>query len=175
MFNILLAYANYDNEVGYVQGMNYIVALLLFYLPDSEEDVFWGLHQLMQRKSWRMVYTHNFPKLKSITKLLESRIHQEFPRVLKHMKQNFMEVEGTFSPHFMTLYVYLTPIEIATRLFEIFLLDGENALIRMLLKMIALKQKAILSKDDMDLQRYLLSDMVIECVNQYSLTYLLDF
>ena len=57
------------------------------------------------------------------------------------MKANFMEVEGTFSPHFMTLYVYLTPIEIATRLFEIFLLDGENALIRMLLKMIALKQK----------------------------------
>ena len=55
------------------------------------------------------------------------------------MKMNYMEVEGTFSPHFMTLYVYLTPIEIATRLFEIFLLDGENALIRMLLKMIALK------------------------------------
>ena len=91
------------------------------------------------------------------------------------MKQNFMEVEGTFSPHFMTLYVYLTPIEIATRLFEIFLLDGENALIRMLLKMIALKQKSILSKQDMELQRYLLSGMVIECVQNYSLTYLLDF
>ena len=91
------------------------------------------------------------------------------------MKQNYMEVEGTFSPHFMTLYVYLTPIEIATRLFEIFLLDGENALIRMLLKMIALKQKSILSKQDMELQRYLLSGMVIECVQNYSLTYLLDF
>ena len=74
LFNILLAYANYDNEVGYVQGMNYIVALLLFYLPDQEQDVFWGLHQLMQRRNWRLVYTHNFPKLKSITKLLENRI-----------------------------------------------------------------------------------------------------
>ena len=55
-----------------------------------------------------------------------------------------MEVEGTFSPHFMTLYVYLTPVEIATRLFEIFILEGENALIRVLLRMIDLKEKKIL-------------------------------
>ena len=41
---MLKAYANYDNEVGYVQGMNYIVALLLFYIPDDEEKVFWCLH-----------------------------------------------------------------------------------------------------------------------------------
>jgi len=47
LFNILMAYANYDNEVGYVQGMNYIVALFLFYLPEQEETVFWSLHQLM--------------------------------------------------------------------------------------------------------------------------------
>ena len=129
----------------------------------------------MQQRNWRLVYTHNFPKLKSITKLLETRIQQEFPRVLKHMKANYMEVEGTFSPHFMTLYVYLTPIEIATRLFEIFLLDGEGALLRMLLKMISIKQRAILNKEDMELQGFLLSGMVIECIEQHSLTYLLDF
>ena len=91
------------------------------------------------------------------------------------MKANYMEIEGTFSPHFMTLYVYLTPIEIATRLFEIFLLDGEGALLRMILKMISIKQRQILAKEDMDLQQYLLSGMVIECIEQYSLTYLLDF
>ena len=43
LYNVLLAYANYDNEVGYVQGLNYIVGLLLFYIPD-EEQVFWCLH-----------------------------------------------------------------------------------------------------------------------------------
>ena len=134
---MLKAYASYDNEVGYVQGMNYIVAFFLFYLPDpaDEERVFWCLHQLMQQRNWRLVFTANFPKLKSITRILEARMQQEMPRVLRHLKDNYMEVEGTFSPHFMTLYVYLTPIEIATRLFEIFLLDGENALIKVLLRM----------------------------------------
>ena len=74
----------------------------------------------------------------------------------------------------MTLYVYLTPIEIATRLFEIFILDGENALIRLLLRMLELKQKEILSREDCELQRYMLSGLVIECVQQYPLSYLLD-
>ena len=46
LFNVLVAYANYDNEVGYVQGMNYIVALLLFYIKD-EEQVFWCFYQIM--------------------------------------------------------------------------------------------------------------------------------
>ena len=93
----------------------------------------------MQEKNYRLVYTHNFPKLKSMTKLLENRLQQEFPRVFRHLKNNFLEIEGTFSPHFMTLFVYLTPVEIATRLFEIFLLDGDNALIRIILHMIELK------------------------------------
>ena len=46
LYNVLLAYANYDNEVSYVQGMNYIVGMLLFYNQD-EEQVFWCLYQLM--------------------------------------------------------------------------------------------------------------------------------
>ena len=32
LFNVLKAYSNYDNEVGYVQGLNYIVGLLLLYI-----------------------------------------------------------------------------------------------------------------------------------------------
>lgn len=42
LFNVLKAYANYDTEVSYVQGINYIVALMLFYVED-EEQVFWCL------------------------------------------------------------------------------------------------------------------------------------
>ena len=62
-----------------------------------------------------------------------------------------MIVEGTFSAHFMTLFVYLTPIEIATRLFEIFIFDGDLALVRVILRMIELKQGEILRREDTEL------------------------
>ena len=82
---------------------------------------------------------------------------------MQHLEDNSLVIEGTFSPHFMTLYVYLTPIEIATRLFELFILDGEMALVRILLRMIELKQKKILAKEDVALQKYMLTEMIIEC------------
>jgi Rab-GTPase-TBC domain len=65
----------------------------------------------------------------------------EFPRILKHLQNNYLEVSGTFSPLFMTLFVYMTPFDVATKLFELFIIDGELVLIRVLLKMIELKQK----------------------------------
>lgn len=53
LFNVLKAYANYDNEVGYVQGLNYVVGLMLYFIGD-EEQVFWCLFNLMQgRWGWR--------------------------------------------------------------------------------------------------------------------------
>ena len=51
----------------------------------------------------------------------------------------------------MTLFVYLTPIEIATRLFEIFILDGDMALIRVILRMIELKLGEIMKRQDTEL------------------------
>ena len=32
LYNILLAFANYDTQVGYVQGLNYITAMLLMHI-----------------------------------------------------------------------------------------------------------------------------------------------
>lgn len=86
LFNVLKAYANYDTEVGYVQGLNYIVALLLFYIPD-EESVFWCLIGLMneRNRNWRSIYIDGFPKVKSMSKILEKKIRYNFPECLRHM------------------------------------------------------------------------------------------
>ena len=173
LFNVLKAYANYDNEVSYVQGLNYVVGMMLYYIKD-EEQVFWCLFSLMQQKwEWRWIYTEGLPKLQSLLQLLENHLHQEFPLIKKHLRDNCLEISGTFSPLFMTLFVYMTPFDVATRLFELFLLDGELVLIKLLLKMIEVKQRKILALEDTELQRYMLSGMVIECTRQYDLGRLL--
>ena len=46
LFNVLKAYANYDNEVSYVQGLNYVVGMMLYFIEDQEQ-VFWCLFSLM--------------------------------------------------------------------------------------------------------------------------------
>lgn len=74
----------------------------------------------------------------------------------------------------MTLFVYMSPFDQASRLFEMFILDGEMVLIKLLLRMIEVKEKKILTLEDEKLQFYLLQGLVKECTREFTLTKLLD-
>lgn len=78
LFNILLAYANYDSQVGYVQGMNYIAAMLLMHIQE-EESVFWCLIYLLSRINWRMIYMEEMPKLMEIIENVEHKLNKDYP------------------------------------------------------------------------------------------------
>lgn len=69
LYNVLKAYSCYDNEIGYVQGMNYVAALLLIYIKDETKS-FWCLTNLLHRKNWRMIYNDNTPKLINLLDLV---------------------------------------------------------------------------------------------------------
>lgn len=53
--NILNAYANYDPEVGYCQGMGFIVSCLIVQLR-NEELAFWAFVQIMYEFNWRLLF-----------------------------------------------------------------------------------------------------------------------
>jgi hypothetical protein len=64
---------------------------------------------------------------------------------LKHLiTTTQLNVAAAFSSMFITLFIYDLPQAQAIRIFEMFLLDGEKLLIKMLVRMIKLKQKKIL-------------------------------
>jgi hypothetical protein len=59
---VLRAYAAYDPDVGYCQGMNFLAALLLMYLP-REEDAFGALVMLMFEQGLRHLYSRSMVQL----------------------------------------------------------------------------------------------------------------
>jgi hypothetical protein len=59
---VLRAYAAYDPDVGYCQGMNFLAALLLMYLP-REEDAFGALVMLMFEQGLRVLYSRSMVQL----------------------------------------------------------------------------------------------------------------
>jgi hypothetical protein len=72
LYNVLKAYAIYDPQVGYSQGTNFIVMVLLSNISSARET-FWTFVQIMHDKNWRLMFIHNTPKLmKAFDKLLES-------------------------------------------------------------------------------------------------------
>merc|ERR1712129_534548 len=48
MIQILCAYSNLNTEVGYCQGMNFVVGLLLLVSHRQEEETFWMFTCLME-------------------------------------------------------------------------------------------------------------------------------
>uniref|UniRef100_A0A8C6SB59 Si:ch211-266k8.4 n=1 Tax=Neogobius melanostomus TaxID=47308 RepID=A0A8C6SB59_9GOBI len=50
LFRVLIAYARYNPEVGYCQGMSYIAAVLLMQL--AEEEAFWALTALLDQPQY---------------------------------------------------------------------------------------------------------------------------
>lgn len=62
LLRVLRAYAVYDTEVGYCQGMNFLAGLLLTWMP-SEATAFGGLVVLMQQRMLRDLYKSDLAKL----------------------------------------------------------------------------------------------------------------
>lgn len=64
---MLRAYAVYDTEVGYCQGMNFLAGLLLTWMP-NEATAYAGLVVLMKQQGLRDLYKFDLARLQvSIT------------------------------------------------------------------------------------------------------------
>lgn len=171
---MLKAYTCYDNSVGYVQGMNYLAAILLIEIRD-EIKVFWCLFTLLFKRNWRMIYDINTPKLMNLLDLINDRLSKDDPALIVHLKEQDLSLGAAFSPVFITLFIYQVPIPIATRIFECFILDGEIALIRVLLRMLYCKRDRILELKECELLNYLRSGMIVECVSEMQIEELISY
>ena len=63
-----------------------------------------------------------------------------------------MTVLGTFTAHFMDFCVQHLPMEVSTRFFEVFLLEGEDAYLNVIVRMMDLRQEEIFARNDVSLQ-----------------------
>jgi hypothetical protein len=157
LYNVLNAFAMYDREVGYCQGINYIVAMLLKQL-ENEEDSFYCLVHIMHVHDWRGCFDLQLVKLAQMKNFLECVLETAWPDVYNHIKEECtFGVSDCFQNTISTIFIYESPELIARQFFEVFLLDGEQVIFTVILKMIEIKEKKILSIFEHDILSYLRS------------------
>ncbi len=61
------------------------------------------------------------------------------------------------------------PLELATRLFECFMVEGETVFIKLIINMLRFKRKKILRMYEENLMQYIRYEAIVECVDEYSL------
>ena len=83
-------------------------------------------------------------------------------------------MEACFSSQIITLFIYDNKRDKAFRIFELFLLEGEQVLVDLIAAMLYEKRRQIVQLEELDLMNYLRKDMVQECFDEMSLEALLN-
>lgn len=140
--------------------MNYIAMLLLVHVPD-EQDAFWCLVHVMFDRGWREIYKKNKSKSEKILKDLDSHLKKKFPDLHQRFEHSeYLSIEATFTTHIMSLYIYDARLDIATHLFEIFLVEGHQVIVDLCASLIEAQYKDIMRYDDLQLMNFLRKDMI---------------
>uniref|UniRef100_A0AAQ5ZYS1 Rab-GAP TBC domain-containing protein n=1 Tax=Amphiprion ocellaris TaxID=80972 RepID=A0AAQ5ZYS1_AMPOC len=84
LFRVLIAYAKYNPQVGYSQGMSYIAAVLLMQL--GEEESFWALTALLDEPRYLSeLFDLSLTKVQHQVKVFEQFLKHRKPRLSQHM------------------------------------------------------------------------------------------
>lgn len=109
LFNVLRAYATYDPDIGYCQGMGFIAGLFLAHVqeevrttrttplpsgaashahtpaPPCAQEAFWLLTALISRYGMRGLFSVDMPSFAHVMQTLEEQVAQHLPLLSDHL------------------------------------------------------------------------------------------
>lgn len=120
MANVLRAYASFDPEVGYSQGMNFLSGILLTYL--SPPQAFDALVLVMQERGLREYYkpngmVHLQARLWQLSKLIPTEME-------RHLENHMVLPVLYASSWLLTCFASEFPIKFAARVMDVIITDS---------------------------------------------------
>ena len=125
LFKVLVAYSNYDAEVGYCQGMSTVAAFLLMYF--DEAAAFGALVQLLRRDQMRLLYRAGFPLLFELFYVQERLMRKFVPELAAHLQRHAILTSIYATKWYLTLFLSF-PMELAARIWDLLLFYGVDIL-----------------------------------------------
>ena len=130
MRNVLRAFCVAEPDVGYCQGVGFVVGLFLIYLP--EEEAFWLLRTLTRepRLALRGLWSPGLPRFAEVTAVFSALLAVHAPNVNRILFKHKIETHMYASHWFITLFTYAFRFDLVTRVWDAFLLEGWKVIFR---------------------------------------------
>ena len=143
---MLTAYSWTNEEVGYCQAMNIVVAALLIYM--SESQAFFLLSTLCDRLLPGYYSTTMYGTLLD-QKVFESLVEENHANSLGPPRQIGCTTIGCFSSmEFLSLYINSMPLDFAFRVLDVFFLEGPKVLFQVGLAILRINGEELLDAAD---------------------------
>lgn len=143
LFRVLVAYAQVDKTVGYCQGMGYLAAVLLTYMP--EEDAFWCLYALMTAPPHNLatLYAPGLPRVPVVEHTLQGLINVRLPRIAAALHDLNVHPTMFAAQWVLTLFTYNFPFHVVVRIWDCFLCEGWKVVYRVALAVLKLHEEEL--------------------------------
>ena len=127
LYNILKAFWNIDEEIGYCQGMNYISGFLLLITDFDEKSAFFLLISIFSETfikrskynfSLRGLFIEEFPLLYFYIFIFDDLLNKHLPKLKKHLIEYVIPNDVWIIKWFQTAFTILLPINWTKKLWD---------------------------------------------------------
>jgi len=144
LMDVLRAYAMYRSDIGYVPGCNTIAALLLLNLP-APTDAFIALANILNRPLPLSFYASDAGAKNSAYNLVLHTLSQKSPNLHQHLtNMPDHNADLLFEPIFTGLFTRHLALDEATRLWDVYVFEGDALLVRAGVALLLQKEMALL-------------------------------
>ncbi|EQC29702.1 hypothetical protein SDRG_12702 [Saprolegnia diclina VS20] len=122
--NVLLAYAMHRREIGYCQSMNFIVGILVLFLP--EEDAFWLLAVLLEKFLPWENYSRSMVGAQVDQIVFKRLVTLQAPALSAMLETHGIDIELVSLQWFLCVFLCTLPLETALRVWDLLFFYGQE-------------------------------------------------
>ncbi|EDV27462.1 uncharacterized protein TRIADDRAFT_21193, partial [Trichoplax adhaerens] len=164
LYRICKAYSVYDEEVGYCQGLSFLVAVLILHMP--EEQAFCVLVKIMYTDGLRDLFRLNFEQLHIKFFQLEKLLEKMLPDLYYHFQGNRVEAHMYASQWFLTLFTAKFPLAVSYHVMDMFLCEGMEVLFRVAITILKHISKELLLLDFEGIMKHFRVTLPKKCLSE---------
>ncbi|TRY99652.1 hypothetical protein DNTS_018057 [Danionella cerebrum] len=153
LHSILGAYTCYRPDVGYVQGMSFIAAVLILNMDTA--DAFIAFTNLLNKPCQMAFYRVDHSLMLTYFAAFEVFFEENLPKLFAHFKENNLSSDIYLIDWIFTLYSKSLPLDIACRVWDVFCRDGEEFLFRTALGILRLYEDILTHMDFIHIAQFL--------------------
>nr|DBA29340.1 TPA: hypothetical protein GDO54_009571 [Pyxicephalus adspersus] len=153
LHSILGAYTCYRPDVGYVQGMSFIAAVLSLNLDTA--DAFIAFSNLLNKPCQMAFFRVDHGLMLTYFAAFEVFFEENLPRLFAHFKKNNLTPDIYLIDWIFTLYSKSLPLDLACRVWDVFCRDGEEFLFRTALGILKLFEDILTRMDFIHIAQFL--------------------
>ncbi|XP_043099855.1 TBC1 domain family member 14 isoform X1 [Puntigrus tetrazona] len=153
LHSILGAYTCYRPDVGYVQGMSFIAAVLILNMDTA--DAFIAFANLLNKPCQMAFYRVDHSLMLTYFAAFEVFFEENLPNLFAHFKNNNLSSDIYLIDWIFTLYSKSLPLDIACRVWDVFCRDGEEFLFRTALGILRLYEDILTHMDFIHIAQFL--------------------